>query len=842
MMRLWLMLVGCVIFVTSLGCAFQAGSPDGELVGSSRSAISEGGTEGGGACTNATLTTTQSSPQTAGTAITINAGSSTCANPLYEFWMLPPGSSTYTIIQPFSTTPSVTWTSDTTVGDYLLEVWVKDASSSTTNWDTDAVLGFTINASGAQTCTAATLTPTLASPQDEGTAVTLNASSSSCGSPQYEFWMLTPGSSSWSILQPYSSSASFNWTSDATPGEYFLQVWVKDATSSTTTYDTYSIESYTIVVPQNCTNATLTAMQGSPQAVGTAITLNAGSSTCASPLYEFWMLAPGSSTYVILQSYSSSASVTWTSDTTVGDYILEVWVKDANSSTTNWDTDAVLGYTISATGAQTCSNATLTATPASPQVAGTSVTLNAGSSGCSNPQYEFWMLTPGSSTYTVIQSYSSSASVTWTSDTTLGDYILEVWVKDATSTTSNWDTDAILGYTIPGATAIASGLFYTCALLTTGTVECWGYNADGELGDGTTSGPNTCAGSEACSMTPVAVSSLTGATAISTNQSDSPCALLSGGNVECWGYNADGELGDGTTTNSSTPMAASSLTGVTALAAGYSVSCAVMSDSTVECWGDNSYGELGGGTATGPDTCGGFACSTTPVAVPGLTGVTAISVGTYHACALLSGGTVECWGYNAHGELGNGSSTGPSTCNGTNGTAACSATPVAVSGLTGVTAISAGYEQTCALLSGGTVECWGYNADGELGNGMTTSSSTPVAVSSLTGVTAVAAGGTLTCALLTGGTVDCWGDNTNGELGIGTTTGPSTCNGGTTACSTTPVAVSGLTGVTAVSSGDQTVCALLSGGSVECWGYNGDGELGNGTTTNSSTPVVVSTL
>jgi hypothetical protein len=190
--------------------------------------------------------------------------------------------------------------------------------------------------------------------------------------------------------------------------------------------------------------------------------------------------------------------------------------------------------------------------------------------------------------------------------------------------------------------------------------------------------------------------------------------------------------------------------------------------------------------------------------------------GAQHSCALLSGGTVRCWGYNGNGELGIGTTTGPNN------------TPAAaVSGLSGVTAISSGdHDHTCALLSGGTVECWGYNGYGELGTNTTTSSSTPVAVSGLSGIVAIGARAYHSCAVSSSRAVQCWGDNSNGELGNGTTTN-----------SSTPVQASAVAGAVAVHGGIRYTCALLSTGPVECWGLNTSGQLGNGTTTNSSIAV-----
>jgi len=382
--------------------------------------------------------------------------------------------------------------------------------------------------------------------------------------------------------------------------------------------------------------------------------------------------------------------------------------------------------------------------------------------------------------------------------------------------------------TIP---AISAGGAHSCALLSTGAVKCWGYNGSGRLGDGTTTD----------SSTPVQVKDAAGTGTLSNVIQISAgeyhtCALLSGGTVECWGHNTNGQLGNGTWTDSSIPVqvkdaaGTGTLANVTQISSGVLHTCALLTDNTVVCWGRNEYGQLGNGTTTG---------SSIPVQVKDAAGtgtlanVTQIEAGGFHTCALLTDHTVECWGYNGSGQLGN-------------GTWADSSTPVQVKDIAGtgtlanVTQIITGFTHTCALSSGGTVECWGYNLYGELGDGTTNQSWIPVQVKDVAGtgtlsnVTQIEAGWYHTCALLTDHAVECWGDNHYGELGDGTTSQ-----------SSTPVQVKDVAGtgtlanVTQISAGDSYTCALLTDHTVECWGYNGSGQLGNGEMGYSKTPVSV---
>ena len=219
-------------------------------------------------------------------------------------------------------------------------------------------------------------------------------------------------------------------------------------------------------------------------------------------------------------------------------------------------------------------------------------------------------------------------------------------------------------------------------------------------------------GSAAVGSVSPAGSVTTTAAAVSTG-SNHTCALLSTKTVDCWGYNGEGELGNGTTTDSSVPVAVKRLTGVISVSAGFNYTCALLITKTVKCWGDNSFGDLGDGTTTD---------SSVPVAVKGLTGVAAIASGDWQACARLSTGTVKCWGYNVLGDLGDGTSTGPGFCS---GIFSCSTTPVGVKELSGVTAIASGGWHSCARLSTGKVKCWGDNEYGELGDGRSGATSTP---------------------------------------------------------------------------------------------------------------------
>jgi alpha-tubulin suppressor-like RCC1 family protein len=303
-------------------------------------------------------------------------------------------------------------------------------------------------------------------------------------------------------------------------------------------------------------------------------------------------------------------------------------------------------------------------------------------------------------------------------------------------------------------------------------------------------------------------------------------AQIVGPGVYAWGDNQYGELGNGTTTNSSTPVPVTGLSGVTvkAVAGGGLHSLAVTSTGAVYAWGFNGQGQLGNGTITS-----GGAANPTPAQVTGLSGVniTAVAGGGGQSLAVTSTGSVYACGNNNYGQLGN-------------GTTVNSPTPIHVTGggLSGVTVTAAagGGAHSLALTSTGAVYAWGYNGNGELGTGNTTNSSTPVAVTGLSGVDvkAVSAGADHSLALTSTGAVYAWGYNNAGQLGNGTTTNALTAL-------LVPFPADGSATVVSISAGRFDSFALESDGSLWAWGYNYQGQYGNGTITNSLTPIEVYT-
>ncbi len=384
--------------------------------------------------------------------------------------------------------------------------------------------------------------------------------------------------------------------------------------------------------------------------------------------------------------------------------------------------------------------------------------------------------------------------------------------------------------------AVSMGFEHACAIRDTdGSVWCWGSNNSGQLGNNTTTD----------STIPVQVEGLLGATAIATG-ADFSCAVLGADrSVQCWGGNDNGQLGDGSTSGSRTPVQAGTLTGVSQLVVGDEHACALQDSGAVSCWGANDFGQLGDGTQ---------ASHRSPAPVPGVT-ATFIAATEDSSCA-VTGSELTCWGENSSGMFMNGTTDDPASpvtstmvaevaqvaiggdhlcvlsnqgqmsCAGENdegelgiGTAGADVpTPNIVDIPVQITAMSLGRNSTCALDALGTVWCWG-NDDGRLGTGRDDFNFVTLPVrTEFQDVESISASRNDTCVRLNSGAIECAGFNHHGERGLGFRTSQASAQ-----------LVPDLENVVQVASGGDFSCALDMDGVVKCWGNGNEGELGDGT-------------
>lgn len=340
----------------------------------------------------------------------------------------------------------------------------------------------------------------------------------------------------------------------------------------------------------------------------------------------------------------------------------------------------------------------------------------------------------------------------------------------------------------------------TACVLLGDALKCWGYNASGQLGDGSTT--NRYVATQVSGLT----SNVTGTLALTNGVGimNPNCAILAGGQLKCWGSS----VGDGTASVRNTPTQVTGLTsGVTLVAGGFSHRCVIVNEAA-KCWGSNGNGQLGDSSTT---------LRAAPVQVTGLTsGVTQILPSLSQTYAIVSG-SLKSWGYNGNGELGDSSTTQRTA-------------PVQVTGLTsGVTQVFSNGSNGCAIVNN-ALKCWGLNNLNQIGDGTTTNRTAPTQVTGLTsGVTTVAMGSATACALLTNGSVRCWGNDFYTPINYGSTPTQMT---GISSGATEIISVTSR----ALSEAYDSYCARVNG-IVKCWGYNGNGQLGDGTTTNRSTPV-----
>lgn len=440
----------------------------------------------------------------------------------------------------------------------------------------------------------------------------------------------------------------------------------------------------------------------------------------------------------------------------------------------------------------------VTQQPADQAVApGASATFVAAFSGTPAPALQWQRSTDGGASWLDVAG-AQAASFT-TAPAVPGDDGTRYRVLGSNASGSVASNPALLRVVVPLSTTpegkLALGATHACAVKADYTVACWGLNNQGQLGNGSTSNASA----------PVAVSGLNRIVSVSVGSRSfgyrdnwgQSCAVQAGGGLWCWGRDTDA-------VDQLQPQAVPGATDARAVAVGSGHACYLDGVGMARCWGFNISGELGNGEFGNPRP------TPAPVLLNGspMGGNVAIGAGDQWSCALRSGGTVWCWGVDH---------TGNAEFN-----------PQQIAGVSGATVLSVGAGHACAVVAGGAVRCWGFGRNGELGNGGTATSVSSVAVSGLTDATALAAGASVfggpghTCARRSGGDVVCWGAANLGN--------------GSSSATVPGAAVTDLSGVTAVAAGTGASCALRSDGQVLCWGTNFYGQLGVGDTGERAVP------
>jgi hypothetical protein len=283
------------------------------------------------ACDSINASAAPASPTPFGTQVSIAANAGTCADPRFQFWILRPGTQIWKVAQAYSTDSTYEWdTASMPAGSYRFSIWARDGASAGVasnvlgSWDVYMMLPHTLIAPATSTpCTAVTATATPPEPQYAGAMVAITASAADCPDPRYEFWILKDGSMTWQLAQAYSTSDTFNWDTtgvigyEAAGGIHRFSVWAKDASSLGSagnvlgTWDRYTVRDY-FIRSTPCQSVSATTSPGSPAVVGTSVRFAAtANGSCPNPLFEFWLLPPGSQTWQRARSYNADPAFTW---------------------------------------------------------------------------------------------------------------------------------------------------------------------------------------------------------------------------------------------------------------------------------------------------------------------------------------------------------------------------------------------------------------------------------------------------------------------------------------------------------------------------------------------------
>lgn len=334
----------------------------------------------------------------------------------------------------------------------------------------------------------------------------------------------------------------------------------------------------------------------------------------------------------------------------------------------------------------------------------------------------------------------------------------------------------------------------TCGITLSGELKCWGNNTYNQIDHGTTSFTRAY---------PVNVAGYQTFTSVSPGGSHN-CAIDSSNHLYCWGYNLNGQIGDGTTNPYPSLQMIDGANFYAQVSSGSSHTCAITMSGTLKCWGANSYGQLGDGTTTQ---------RTTPVVIDGANFYQSVSAGFNHTCGITTAGILKCWGLNTASQLGDGTATNRPS-------------PTVINSGTSYIKIASATSSTCGITNTGVLKCWGQNSSGQLGDGTVITKTTPTVIDSGVSYQKISTSASFTCGITVAGDLKCWGNNVVGQLGNGTVTG-----------SNVPLLIS--SGILEVTTGNSHTCAITNTNDVKCWGDNSVNQLGDGTNSSSLSPILI---
>jgi predicted secreted protein len=406
--------------------------------------------------TSATLTSSVATPQNTNTAITFTAAAAGGVGPRqFKFFVQPSGGSAQ-MVRDWSTTTTYAWT-PTTAASYTVIVWARSAGVTTDAAQASAQMAYVINTPPPAPVSGATLTSSVATPQETGTSITFTAAGTGGVGPRQFKFLVQPSGGTVQVAQSWSTATTYTWT-PSTAGTYTVTVWARSAGVTTDAAQASAQMAYVITTPppSPVTSATLTSNVATPQDAGTAITFTAAGFGGVGPRQFKFLVQPAGGSVQVAQTWSTATTYTWT-PSTAGTYTVTVWARSAGVTTDAAQASAQMAYVINTPPPAPVTSATLVSNVATPQNTNTAITFTAtGIGGVGPRQFKFFVQPSGGSPQ-MVRDWSTTRTYAWT-PTIAGNYTIIVWARSAGVTTDAAQASAQMAFVIntPPPTPVTS--------------------------------------------------------------------------------------------------------------------------------------------------------------------------------------------------------------------------------------------------------------------------------------------------------------------------------------------------------------------------------------------------